>query len=149
MPGNPFEAAERILQRQGISYQQGNRHNYLWQFARLCNRYGVSRQDCQAYADTVYGYDEKTNWIDSYRKYGSETEMYCQNGYSTNLQNQQRQADQERQKVILDLASRFAGTEATQEDILLLASPYMKATGKTKEEDQAKQQKLLGGIPPK
>ena len=75
---NPFQVAANTLERQGIFYENGNRHEYLWQFARLCNRFGISREDCAAYVDTVHGYDEKTNWLESYRRYASEYGQYDQ-----------------------------------------------------------------------
>lgn len=75
---DPFLVAEKTLEKQGIFYEKGNRHTYLWQFARLCNRFSINREDCQAYVDTVYGYDEKTNWLDSYRRYTNEFGVYSQ-----------------------------------------------------------------------
>lgn len=75
--GDPFQVAARTLEKQGIIYQQGNRHAYLWQFARLCNRFGVDREECKAYVDSTYGYDEPTNWIDSYKRYGHEQGTYA------------------------------------------------------------------------
>lgn len=73
-----FGSAARTLEKQGIFYESGNRHNYLWQFARLCNRFGVSREECQVYVDSAYAYDEKTNWLDSYRRYAAEHGIYDQ-----------------------------------------------------------------------
>ncbi len=74
---DPFGVATRTLEKQGIFYQQGNRHNYLWQFARLCNRFGVSREDCKSYVDGLYGHCERTtNWLDSYKRYAAETGSY-------------------------------------------------------------------------
>ena len=81
---DPFTVAARTLEKQGILYQQGNRHDYLWQFARLCNRFGVAREDCQAYVDSVYCYDEKTNWLDSYRRYATEADSYVQESPACN-----------------------------------------------------------------
>ena len=73
---DPFGVATRTLEKQGIFYTTGNRHTYLWQFARLCNRLGVSRDECKAYVDGLYGYNERTNWLDSYKRYATEAGSY-------------------------------------------------------------------------
>ena len=75
---DPIGVAVRTLEKQGIIYTTGNRHNFLWQFARLCNRFGVSRQESEDYANSVYGYDEQTNWLDSYKRYAHESNSYNQ-----------------------------------------------------------------------
>lgn len=83
---NPFTVAARTLEKQGVFYQQGNRHTYLWQFARLCNQFGISREGCRAYVDSVYGYDENTNWLESYRRYEAEHGTYDQHTLTEPIQ---------------------------------------------------------------
>ena len=74
---DPFAVVTRTLEKQGIAFVKNNRHTYLWQFARLCNRFGVSREQCKAHVDSVYGIHENTNWLDSYQRYATEAGTYA------------------------------------------------------------------------
>jgi len=72
--GDVYDLIKHILNKQNIQFVDGNKHNYLFHFASLANKFGIQKEDCISYINiNIENGVIKTNCVESPYKlyYGS------------------------------------------------------------------------------
>lgn len=74
-PAGTVARAREVLEEQGYVFVKGGRHDFLFELACLCNRWGIPEDDVRAYVDAhlVSLSEVKSNCLeDPYRRYAGQ-----------------------------------------------------------------------------